>query len=70
MLLISTYGAYYSQSFQWTHMVIGTILNNTGVNGLITIVLKNTIPIPFYTYFKVITFLDITVMISFNVCSI
>lgn len=51
-------------------MVIGTILNNTGLHDLITIVFKNTIPIPFYKYFKVITFLDITVMISFNVCSI
>lgn len=51
-------------------MVIDTILNNTGLNTLITIVFKNTILIPFYKYFKVITFLDITVMISFNVCSI
>lgn len=51
-------------------MVIGIILNDTGLHDLITIVFKNTIPIPFYKYFKVITFLDITVMISFNVCSI
>lgn len=70
MLLISTYGAYYSQSFQWTHVIVDIILDSTGIDDLIKIIFKNPILIPFYKYFNIITFLDITVMISFNVCII